>query len=43
MDVAWYWIALPIIATIFIIFITIKVVLANPKRRKVAKSVFGGR
>ena len=41
-DVAWYWTALSIAGAFFIIFLTVKIVLASPKRRKIARKLFGG-
>ena len=39
-DVAWYWVLICILGALAIIFLTVKIVLASPKRRKVARSLF---
>jgi len=41
-NVAWYWTALSVIGAFGIIFLTVKIVLASPKRKKIAKSIFKG-
>jgi len=40
-DVAWYWTALSIAGAFFIIFLTVKIVLASPKRKKIVKRLWG--
>ena len=40
--VPWYYWAICIILAIFVLYVTIKVILSSPKRRRVAKSLFNG-